>query len=137
MSFDAKYETGVVWQDFQHKQLIDLFQKIKEARLHKKDEKLFSYTVAFLAMYVNHHFSLEEEYMEKYQYPGKDAHRKEHQDFVKEIKAFRDENKGYSQRASDDLLTRMEDWILSHILEDDQKLGEFILTKEQPNLKQS
>ncbi len=131
MSIDAKYETGVVWQDFQHKQLIDLFQKIKEARFHKKDESLFRYTVAFLAMYVNHHFSLEEEYMEKYQYPGKDAHRKEHQDFVKEIKAFRDENKGYSQRASEDLLTRMEDWILSHILEDDQRLGRHIQSFEK------
>lgn len=131
MGFDAKYETGVVWQDFQHKQLIDLFQKIKEARANKKDENLFRYTVAFLAMYVNHHFSLEEEYMEKYQYPGKDAHRKEHQAFVKEIKTFRDENKGYSQRASDDLLTRMEDWILTHILEDDQKLGEHIRSFEK------
>lgn len=131
MSFDAKYETGVVWQDFQHKQLIDLFQKIKEARFHKKDENLFRYTVAFLAMYVNHHFSLEEEYMEKYQYPGKAAHHMEHQDFVREIKAFRDENKAYSEKASDDLLTRMGDWILNHILEDDQRLGEFILTKEQ------
>jgi hemerythrin-like metal-binding protein len=131
MAFDAKYETGVVWQDFQHKQLIDLFQKIKEARANKKDENLFRYTVAFLAMYVNHHFSLEEEYMGKYQYPGKDAHHKEHQDFVKEIKAFRDENKGYSQRASDDLLTRMEDWILTHILEDDQRLGRHIHSFEK------
>jgi hemerythrin-like metal-binding protein len=131
MAIDAKYKTGVVWQDFQHKQLIDLFQKIKEARANKKDENLFRYTVAFLAMYVNHHFSLEEEYMEKYQYPGKDAHHKEHQDFVKEIKAFRDENKGYSQRASDDLLTRMEDWILTHILEDDQRLGRHIQSFEK------
>ena len=131
MPLDAKYETGVVWQDFQHKQLIDLFQKIKEARLHKKDENLFRYTVAFLAMYVNHHFSLEEEYMEKYQYPAKEAHHKEHQNFVKEIKAFRDENKGYSQKASDNLLTRMEDWILTHILEDDQRLGRHIQSFEK------
>jgi hemerythrin-like metal-binding protein len=135
MGFDVKYETGVVWQDFQHKQLIDLFQKIKEARANKKDENLFRYTVAFLAMYVNHHFSLEEEYMEKYQYPGKGAHHKEHQDFVKELKAFRDENKGYSQRASDDLLTRMEDWILTHILEDDQKLGEHIRSFEKKGFR--
>jgi len=131
MSFDAKYETGVVWQDFQHKQLIDLFQKVKAARSNKSDQNLFRYTVAFLAMYVNHHFSLEEEYMEKYQYPGKQAHHKEHQDFVKELKAFRDENKDYSEKASDDLLTRMGEWILNHILEDDQKLGLHIQSYEK------
>jgi len=131
MSFDAKYETGVVWQDFQHKQLIDLFQKVKEARSNKKDENLCRYTVAFLAMYANHHFSLEEEYMDKYHYPGKDAHHKEHQDFVKELKAFRGENKDYLEKVSDDLLTRMGDWILSHILEDDVKLGLHIQSFEK------
>lgn len=131
MPFDAKYETGVVWQDFQHKQLIDLFQKVKESKSNKKDQNLFRYTVAFLAMYVNHHFSLEEEYMDKYNYPGKDAHHKEHQDFVKELKSFRDENKEYSEKATDDLLTRMGDWILSHILEDDQKLGVYIQAAER------
>nr|NJM04866.1 hemerythrin family protein [Desulfobacula sp.] len=135
MPLDAKYETGVVWQDFQHKQLIDLFKKIREARAQKKDKNLFRYTLAFLAMYVNHHFSLEEEYMEKYQYPAKDAHHREHQGFVKEIKAFRDENTNYSEKASEDLLNSMGEWILTHILEDDQKLGQFVLEKEQLHLR--
>ncbi len=131
MPLDVKYETGVVWQDFQHKQLIDLFQKVKEAKSNKKDQNLFRYTVAFLAMYVNHHFSLEEVYMEKYRYPEKDAHHREHQDFVKELKAFKDENKDYSEKASDDLLTSMGDWILNHILENDQKLGAHIQSFEK------
>lgn len=131
MSFDTKYETGVVWQDFQHKQLIDLFQRVKEARSNQKDQNLFRYTIAFLAMYVNHHFNLEEEYMKKYHYPAIGAHQKEHQGFVKEIKAFRDENKDYSEEASDDLLTHMGEWILSHILEDDLKLGAYIQSFEK------
>ncbi len=25
---DVQYETGVVWQDFQHKQMIDLFERV-------------------------------------------------------------------------------------------------------------
>ena len=40
----------VLWQDFQHKQLIDLFEKIKEARSNNKDKNLYRYTVAFLAI---------------------------------------------------------------------------------------
>ena len=131
MKTGIQYETGVIWQDFQPKQLIDLFETIKQAGSDDSEKNPCPYSTGFLAMYVNHHFSLEEEYMEKYQYPGKNAHHKEHQAFVKEIKAFRDENKGYSQRASDDLLTRMEDWILSHILEDDQKLGRHIQSFEK------
>lgn len=131
MKLDIKYKTGVVWQDFQHKQLIDLFEKVKDARSNNKDKNLYRYTLAFLAMYVNHHFSLEEKYMEKYKYPDKELHHKEHQAFIKELKEFRSENTDYSEAGTDDLLTRMGEWILSHILENDQKLGEFILSFEK------
>ncbi|MBU1195878.1 MAG: hemerythrin family protein [Proteobacteria bacterium] len=135
MDFDAKYETGVLWQDFQHKQLIDLFTQVKEARASNKDQNLYRYTVAFLAMYVNHHFKLEEKYMEQYKYPGRKLHTKEHQDFVHELKEFRMDNKDYSPQAGDDLLMRMGEWILSHILEDDQKLGKHILNWEKTSGK--
>ncbi len=131
MSLDVKYETGVIWQDFQHKQLIDLFEKVKEAKENKKEKNLFRYTVAFLAMYVNHHFTLEEEYMEAYNYIDTDVHKKDHQSFVKELKEFREKNKEFSQEAADELVTKMGEWILSHILENDQKLGSFILSVEK------
>lgn len=131
MSLDAKYETGVVWQDYQHKQLIDLFEKIKEAKTGQKDQNLYRYTVAFLAMYVNHHFKLEEEYMEKYKYPGKEGHVKTHRRFIKELKAFREQNTEYSLEGSDELLKRLGEWILNHILGDDKTLGEFILEHEK------
>ncbi|MFH2058691.1 MAG: hemerythrin family protein [Pseudomonadota bacterium] len=131
MSLDAQYETGVVWQDFQHKQLIDLFEKVKEAKSNHKDKNLYRYTIAFLAMYVNHHFKLEEKYMDKYNYPGKQKHIQEHKDYVNELKIFRSENYDYSEEGVDDLLMRMGEWILSHILGDDKILGDFILTYEK------
>jgi hemerythrin-like metal-binding protein len=133
MKFNVKYETGVVWQDFQHKQLIDLFGKVKEAASNSRDKHLYPYTLAFLAMYVNHHFKLEKAYMEKYRYPDLDAHHREHQTFIKELKEFKAEHMEYSKAGADDLLTRMGEWILGHILETDQKLGKFILKVEQPH----
>ena len=131
MPLDAKYETGVVWQDFQYKQLIDLFKQVKEARKNKKDQNLYRYTIAFLAMYVNHHFKLEEQYMEKYEYPDKENHMKEHQGFIKELKLFRLDNFDYSEQGSDDLVKRMGNWILDHILGDDKSLGQYILAVEK------
>ena len=131
MIFDERYETGVVWQDFQHKQLIDLFERINEAKSKNTDKNLYRYTIAFLAMYVSHHFKLEEQYMEKYDYPDTAVHFKEHREFVQELTVFRAENLAYSQAGTDDLLIRMREWILSHILENDQKLGEYIVSFEQ------
>jgi hemerythrin-like metal-binding protein len=131
MALDVKYETGVVWQDFQHKQLIDLFEQIKKAKDNQKDENLYRYTVAFLATYVNHHFKLEEKYMEEYKYPGREKHAAEHAGFVKELQAFRKDNYEYSQEGADELLTRMGEWILDHILGNDITLGAFILSHEK------
>ncbi len=93
MKLGEQYETGVLWQDFQHGQLIDLFEKIKKAKVDKKDKNLYRYTIAFLAMYVNHHFKLEEQYMKKYKYPDTQEHIKEHHAFIKELKEFRNEKK--------------------------------------------
>lgn len=131
MYLDKKYKTGVLWQDFQHGQLIDLFKKIKEARAQDKDKNLYRYTIAFLVMYVNHHFRLEEQYMEEYKYKDAQAHIEEHKKFIEELKMFRNEKNEYTTEASEELLTRIEEWVLSHILDTDQHLGEYIVKYEK------
>jgi len=132
MALGEKYNTGVVWQDFQHRQLMDLFFKVKDAKNSKEadSKNVLKYSVAFLAMYVNHHFKLEEEYMDIYYYPETDAHKKEHKDLVKKIKLFRKNFADYDDTAIDKLLVTLNNWILNHILGDDKKLGEYILSCE-------
>ncbi len=129
MSLGAKYETGVVWQDFQHKQLIDLFEQVKTAKNNQKDKNLYRYAIAFLSTYVNHHFKLEEKYMEEYNYPDKKKHTAEHAGFVKKLEGFLKDHTEYSQEGSDELLMRMAEWILDHILGNDITLGAFILSQ--------
>jgi hemerythrin len=131
MSLDKKYFTGVVWQDFQHKELMDHFIKLKEARADKQDKDAFRFSIAFLAMYVNHHFRLEEEYMDIYYYPEKESHKKEHKGYIKTLKKFRLQHKEYSEQATDELLKEINQWILDHIFGDDKKLGDHILEAEK------
>ncbi len=131
MALNQEYSTGVVWQDFQHKELMALFLKLKEARKNKKDKGAFRFAVAFLSMYVNHHFRLEEEYMDIYYYPDKEAHKKEHKKYIKTLKAFRNTHTEYSEAAMDSLIDEISSWILGHILGDDKKLGTHILEAEK------
>ncbi|WP_022667683.1 bacteriohemerythrin [Desulfospira joergensenii] len=131
MTLDQKYSTGVVWQDFQHKELMDLFIKLKKARADKTDRDAFRFTIAFLSMYINHHFKLEEEYMDLYYYPDREDHKKEHRSYIKTLKSFRANHKTYSEEAMDELMTKIKEWILNHILGDDKKLGAHILSAEK------
>lgn len=135
MGLGKKYNTGVVWQDFQHRQLMDLFFKVKEAKVKNTGQDVFKYSLAFLAMYVNHHFKLEEEYMDIYYYPDRNLHKKEHKDLIKKIKIFRKDYIDYDEQAIDKLLMTLNDWILNHILENDKKLGDYIISCEQKSKK--
>lgn len=132
MSLGEKYFTGLVWQDFQHRQLMDLFFKVKDARTRDAGGDVFRYSLAFLAMYVNHHFKLEEEYMDIFYYPDSKLHKNEHKEFVKRIKHYREailEKK--ESDAEDKLIRALNSWILEHILGDDKKLGTYILECER------
>lgn len=130
-TFDADYETGLLWQDLQHKELIDRFNMLSDQNLKTTDPALFTSTIGFLVMYAHHHLSLEEGYMDKYEYPGADAHKKAHREFIKMLKDFRKNHNSFSQNAVDKLLTGIKEWILNHILKNDKKLGLYIGEKEK------
>lgn len=125
------FKTGVLWQDFQHQQLIDLLAQLRKARQDKTDADIFNYTVGFLAMYVNHHFKLEEEYMKKFEFEDRENHKEEHRKLIKTIKDFRTEHKNYSPQAIDALIDNMKEWIITHIMKSDLKLGAFIIDREK------
>ena len=131
---DKKYETGILWQDTQHQQLIDLMEKLSDSNAKESDPKLFVYTTAFLAMYVTHHFSLEEQYMKTYGYPDLEFHLKEHKKYLAMVMQFRKEHTTFSREGAIFLEQSIIKLILEHITENDQKLGEFIVKEEKKRI---
>ncbi|MBA3011658.1 MAG: hemerythrin family protein [Proteobacteria bacterium] len=134
MGLNKKYETGILWQDTQHQQLIELMEKLSDSNAKEADPKMFTYTTAFLAMYVTHHFNLEEQYMETYGYPDLKLHIAEHHKYIDIIKKFRRENTQFSAEGSAFLEENILKWILDHIMENDQKLGAFIRIEERKRI---
>ena len=135
VDLDIQYQTGLLWQDTQHKEWVSLLTQLKEAAKNRQDQQLFYQAISFVVMYVNHHFFLEGEYMERYLYPEERFHKEEHRIYILRLKDFREKHREYSEDACSKIIENMTDWIYSHIMENDKKLGEFILTKEQPHLR--
>jgi len=134
VGFDKKYETGILWQDTQHRQLIDLMEKLSDSNAREADPKMFTYTTAFLVMYVTHHFKLEEQYMKAYGYPESKFHLKEHQNYIDMVKTFRRDHTQFSVEGALFLEKNILKWILEHIMDNDQKLGAFIRIEEKKRL---
>lgn len=131
VGLDHHYKTGVLWQDLQHKELIGLLERLSNPNPQDSSPSIYTYSVAFLVMYTSQHFSLEEGYMEAYTYPDRELHQSLHKEFLVRLKEFRSKYPSYSPEAADILLKNILNWILNHILENDQKLGEFIIEKEK------
>lgn len=131
MKLDIKFQTGVLWQDCQHREWISLLDKLETARAGELNERLFDQAVSTLVMYVNQHFALEEEYMRHYAYPEERFHKEEHRLCILRLKDFRKKYRNYSHEGFLKIIETMTEWMYSHILENDQKLGAFILQKEQ------
>jgi len=133
MALDVQFKTGLLWQDTQHKEWIKLLDKLKGAKKKKQDHQLFASTISFLVMYANHHIGIENEYMKRYEYPERNFHMEEHRLFILRLKDFREKYRNFSDEATLKIIESMTEWVYSHILENDQKLGEFIIKKEQPH----
>ena len=63
MEWDEKFEQGVIWQDFQHKQFIDNLNILLHMVTSKvKDGRAFNRVANFTIQYCNNHFKTEELY---------------------------------------------------------------------------
>ena len=99
MDINKKYQTGVLWQDIQHKEFIDLVNKFSNMQEDNSQASMYTYTLGFLVMYAHHHFNLEEGYMKKYLYPDFEHHQKEHKKLIQQLKDFRKKYPAYTPEA--------------------------------------
>ena len=134
MILDVKYETGLLWQDIQHQEWIGQLNELKAAKANHKGADAFNQAIAFNVMYANYHFGIEEAYMKKYDYPEHKFHAEEHRLCILRLKDFREKYRDYSDEAGIWIVESMTEWVYSHIMENDKKLGAFIIEREQPSL---
>jgi hemerythrin len=122
------YSVGIPLIDDQHKELINLTNQLYESTLGNKDSKvIFMRTIRGAVDYVGYHFSTEEMVMQRVQYPDLAAHKKEHNDFVREVLKEVEEFKSGKKYTPNAFVRYLKDWVLSHIAVSDKRLGDYLL----------
>ncbi|MDF2180851.1 hemerythrin domain-containing protein [Neptuniibacter sp. CAU 1671] len=109
----------LIWQDQQHQRLFVLIDDIK---CNHADAEVFSR----LYEYAEHHFSLEEAYMQQLGYPECDQHTAAHNKFREELKRMQQEHHTYDAELRRLLSEFLTEWLTRHIMRIDKKLEEFI-----------
>jgi hemerythrin len=114
--------------DNQHKKLLAQVNKVIEAMVFGATSKEVSEAISFFDEYITEHFSDEEDYMRKHNYPNLKEHQEKHQDFIKSYFSFKEKLKsGVEPRELImDIETFLGQWWITHIGKEDRKYHIFI-----------
>ena len=77
-----------------------------------------------LVAYTRHHFSYEEQLMEKAGYQGLEEHKRKHRAMVAQVEGFHAEITSGKATVSLKLMNFLKDWLTRHIMETDQRYSD-------------
>ena len=132
IEWDNSLSIGVDLIDEQHKMLIQRLNDISVAiEMSHGVEKIVK-TLDFMVDYTNFHFSAEEKHMAKYDYPGLDYQKKQHEEFKASLKQIIQdfEEEGATQALAASINVFLFNWLINHIKGVDHKFGEFLNEKD-------
>ena len=112
--------SDIIWQDTQHQALFKLIAKIKEVPFDPE-------VLPRLKLYAEHHFILEETYMEQLDYPQREAHVAAHDRFREELAAMLETDPTMHQALQVSLSDFLYKWLKLHVLGIDKELEDFVL----------
>jgi len=115
-------ETGLPKVDKQHKTLVDLINRLKEAIDNKFDKNSISLIFKQLATYTKFHFKSEEVILEGLQVKDLNQHKRLHQDFVGKLRKSEMKYMGGDDNAIVILLEFLTTWLVDHILKEDKEI---------------
>lgn len=135
MLWKDKYELGVGLIDSQHRELfqrVDAFyQTLRTAASWDQKVERVNETLEFMKAYVVEHFRDEEAYQLEIGYPGREAHRKKHQDMVQYVLDVSGEyqKRGCDERLMQQFAGKLLAWLINHVAAEDQRIAAYALQK--------
>jgi hemerythrin len=125
--WDDSFKTGNELIDEQHKQLFAAINDLLKISDQGEGADLKK-SLDFLNEYTIKHFFDEEQLQQKYQYPDYPNHKKLHEGFKALVRELSHKwiMSGTSKLLTDEVKTKIGDWLVSHIKGQDIKLGAYI-----------
>ncbi len=126
MEWEKKYEIGNEVVDRQHKELFMLLNDLETAFSEGHGQEKLAMCLKFLVNYAKHHFTAEEELMNRIDYPFLDNQQELHNDMISKLTLVLLRLKKGENIDIGELLVFLQDWVKDHVIEEDGKIGEFL-----------
>ena len=136
VAWSTTYCTGVALIDEQHKELVNLTNKLYQACLGGEEEvgPVFQDAMSKLVEYVRFHFSAELELLAKINYPDYQDHKRQHDALVKDILEAVKDFSGGKRFVANHFVRTLKDWVFSHIAIYDKRYAAFVEEQKKKGL---
>jgi hemerythrin len=126
------FSTTIQELDDQHRHFFDIINRLGAAHGTNAERSVMRDTFSELIDYIQVHFTAEEELLERYRYPALERHKALHALYSQKVaELFRDYLNDHAS-ITQTTLQFLQDWIVSHILEDDMKYRDFLPKTRMP-----
>lgn len=125
-----KYRIGVLEIDVQHENLFKLYNELVNALYKGEGLKVLQKCLDDLFDYVIVHFTTEEAYMEKYQYPGIVEHKAAHKVLREKTYYIHKDFTDGKPVLTMEVLLFVKDWIHNHVLGVDMQYKPYLTGKK-------
>jgi hemerythrin-like metal-binding protein len=122
LEWKDEYATGIDDVDDEHKDLIDVINRLHELLLADDAKLTVPAFFARLIDGVSAHFALEERIMGESAYPDREAHRADHERLLDEMRDLVEAFRQAEEVDSVDLAMRLEPWFSQHFATHDLQL---------------
>ncbi|MCW8850185.1 MAG: bacteriohemerythrin [Melioribacteraceae bacterium] len=107
--------------DQQHMKFLEIVNDLLAAISEKRSKQVLSKIIDELISYAFYHFSKEERYFNKANYPDASQHEKEHEAFIDKVTKFQKDFNENKITLSIDMINFMSNWWINHIKISDRK----------------
>lgn len=125
------YSVGLPEIDTQHKQLIEIINRLHDAMRTGSAHALIVRVVDDLLEYTNYHFSYEEKMISAAGYPHVAEHARKHRAMVAQIEAFRQRVGAPAATLPLQLMDFLKSWLTKHILSTDMDYRQVVAESMQ------
>lgn len=124
LEWNDKYSVGVVGIDNQHKLLFRTINELIDVLGSNPTEEKMSGILNSIVEYKKIHFATEEGYFKEFDFEGTEEHIKEHRGFTDKVAEIQKKHEGDTLNFAFELVDYLEDWLISHLMNTDQKYVE-------------
>jgi hemerythrin len=128
--FDKEFRLGIEAVDREHVILVDMLNEVYALVGAGKRDEARRYFNEALSSYVDEHFANEEKFMESFQYPGLEEHRKVHENYRKSFNELKPRIDSFDDASFRQALSDAFTWIIGHIGRTDRKYASHYLTQK-------